>query len=604
MASDESLNLDILIDEPHQLAEEITNKYVEWRSAKMEATTRWKEVISYVYATSTRETSNSSTGGLEGEGGWHHSTTLPKLTQLYDNLIANYRFALFPNEDWFEFKGTSQDSVLQEKRVLAENFLKTKHRTNNFETVVLQLLDDWVLYGNCFAEVTYEIKSSIDKDGNVVIDTETPVVNRRSPHDIVFLPTASSFEAAPKITRDVQSLGEFLRDIDENPTLNYDPKVVEQMKEFRRGAQGDTDGTIDKSIQMQLDGFGSYSTYLSSGQVEVLKFYGDIYDIFNDKLLKNHEITVVDRRWVLSSGTIKTWDGKAKIYHSGWRPRPDNLWGQGPLDNLVGLQYKMNHLENARADAMDQMVTPTRVITGDVDEEGVTPGVPGGIYRITSGEGSVTNLVPDTTILNADLQINNIITIMEEMVGAPREALGFKTPGEQTATEFSGLANAASRNFQNRIERFESTFLEKILNAELEYGRQFLSGTTSVQGTGSSLGETTFADITAEDLNISGNIVARGARHFARQNQLLQNIVQLQQLASTDPMVVQHFPSKKLARMYEDLLGIEEFGLFEAFGRVAEEQELAQLQQVAGQQLQQEGAAVDAKQTAQEQVSL
>jgi hypothetical protein len=31
----------------------------------------------------------------------------------------------------------------------------------------------------------------------------------------------------------------------------------------------------------------------------------------------------------------------------------------GPLDNLVGLQYRIDHLENAKADALDLNYTST-----------------------------------------------------------------------------------------------------------------------------------------------------------------------------------------------------------------------------------------------------
>jgi len=582
MSSQESLTIESMLMERPQLAEEITNKYTAWKSVRREAENRWKETTNFVYATSTRETTNSTVGGADPDNqtGWSHSTHIPKLTQIYDNLIANYRFALFPHNDWFKFIGEDKEAVTHDKRVAAESYLKTKHRLNNFEDTVLELLNDWSLYGNCFAEVTYESRTSVETD-DTYVDYIGPVVRRISPYDIVFNPLGASFENVPKIKRSIQSMGEFLRSVEENPTLGYDPKVVNTIKETRSSSFLAGAGESDKSEQLVFDGYGSWTQYIKSGYVEILDFYGDIWDSESGELLKNQVITVVDRLHVLRKESIRTKTGKANIFHAGWRQRPDNLWGMGPLDNLIGMQYQINHLENAKADALDQMIMPTRVVVGDVDESEVVTGKPGGTYRILGGEGSVGNLAPDTTILQADFMNQAKMALMEELAGSPREAMGIRTPGEKTAFEVNSLQNAASRNFQNKISQYESTFIDKLLNAELELGREYLDGEDSVKIVDETFGVEQFLSITKEDLKTNGKIVPVGARHFARQQQLIANATQLIQLAGQDPMVLQHFPSKRLAKMYEELLGLDDLELFVEFGRLFEEQELQQLAQAA-----------------------
>jgi hypothetical protein len=588
MSQDASLNLSNILGDTDLLAKEITNKWVAWKSARREAENRWAEVVQYVYATSTRETSNANVGGLTGdEGGWSHSTHLPKLTQIADNLQANYRFALFPNADWFKFEGESKESSILAKRRAAEGYLRTKHALNGFERVVgSQLLSDWILFGNCFAQVSYETHQTEDpRTGAKSITYAGPVLRRISPFDIVFNPLAASFENTPKIIRSRKTMGEFIREAEDNPDSNYDEAVVEKVKALRSVAVNGSEDDAKRLDQLQLDGYGSFSQYLQEREVELLTFYGDIYDMSEGVLLRNHVIVVVDRMWVLKKEPLNTWSGHAHIYHAGWRKRPDNLWAMGPLDNLVGIQYQINHLENAKADAMDQMITPTRVIVGLVDEEDVEPGRPGGVYRIPSGEGSVGNLAPDTTILNADFAIQNKMRLMEELAGSPSEALGIRTPGEKTAFEVNTLTTAASRNFQNRIQQFEEEFVEKLLNAELELAAQFLDGPDEIRGVDPSSGAPIFEEITKEDLYLKGRVVPRGARHFARQNQLMQNIANLQNLIASDPAVAQHFPSKRLAHTYEELLGVEQFGLVSEFGRIAEAVEAAQLQAAAAQSL-------------------
>src|SRR5699024_10284817 len=115
------------------------------------------------------------------------------------------------------------------------------------------------------------------------------------------------------------------------------------------------------------DGFGSMLEYLQSGYVEVLDFYGDISDE-KGNLLRNRHVVVIDRHWVIKNDPIPNWLGSAPICHVGWRKRPDNLWAMGPLDNLVGMQYRIDHLENAKADAYDLAIQPPLKIVGDVEE--------------------------------------------------------------------------------------------------------------------------------------------------------------------------------------------------------------------------------------------
>ena len=550
-------------------AAHVANLWSEWNGARSAARSRWKETIGYVYATSTMETTNA-------QNEHSHSTHIPKITQIHDNLIANYNSALFPNERWMKFVGRSREDASLEKRKAVEAYLRTKHRQSGFQTIMAQLLSDWVLYGNCFAAVTYENSTHENDEGDIIQNYVGPKVYRISPYDIVFNPLSDSFERSPKIVRTVKSVGDFFRDFEENPELGYSEEVIKRMRETRRKMGQYKDSEIDKAAQLSFDGFGSLSQYIKSGSVEVLELYGDLYDPVEDQFYKNHVITVIDRIWVVRARPMDNWAGRPHIYHCGWRLRPDNLWAMGPLDNLVGMQYLINHLENARADAFDQMLVPTRVITGQVYEDAV-PGKPGGEYRIPDGQGGVTNLAPDTTVLNADVQIDMKEAQMEAYAGSPRETMGIRSPGEKTAYEVEVLQNAASRIFQNKIVYFEREFIEKVVNAEVEVARRNLEGADEVQIMDEDFGVQEFLQISREDLTAKGTIVAKGAQHFNRINQLAGSLGNFQNIMMSDELMAQHFPSKRLARAWEELLGFEDLELYEEFGRLDEQMEQQQL---------------------------
>jgi len=49
--------------------------------------------------------------------------------------------------------------------------------------------------------------------------------------------------------------------------------------------------------------------------------------------------------------------------------------------------------------------------------------------------------------------------IMEEMAGAPKEAMGIRTPGEKTRYEVQSLENRSGRIFNHKVLNFSINFL-------------------------------------------------------------------------------------------------------------------------------------------------
>ncbi len=244
-----------------------------------------------------------------------------------------------------------------------------------------------------------------------------------------------------------------------------------------RAAVSGNDVDIDKSAGFTADGFTNLNEYYESNFVELLTFYGDIYDDSEKKFHKNRIITVVDRAYVIYNEQNPSWLGKASIFHAGWRERPDNLYAMGPLDNLVGMQYRIDHLENLKADVFDQIAYPIIKIRGDVEDFDFEPAA-----RIYMGEeGDVGYLAPDTTALNADFQIQNLENKMEMLAGAPREAMGIRSAGEKTAFEVQQLMTAAGRIFQHKTAHFERVFLEPILNGMLEAARRNMDAADTIR---------------------------------------------------------------------------------------------------------------------------
>ena len=540
-----TIDLQTMID-PHSLAVDIADRWTKWNNARRPKIEEWKELRNYIYATDTRTTSNSKLP-------WTNSTTTPKLTQIADNLHANYFAALFPQKRFFRFEAHDEDSDVKAKRDVIQSYMENKIRQSDFENTVSKLINDYIQYGNCFATVEFARDYTEYEDGELSVNYVGPKLVRISPFDICFNPVASSFGDSPKIVRSVLTTGKLSRQIEETVDNAYLKQIFDRMLTNRASVNGygGSDVDVDKAHAFTADGFTNLNEYYESDYVELMTFYGDIYDNDTNTFHKNRVITIVDRAYVILNEQNPNWLGKSSVFHAGWRDRPDNLYSMGPLDNLVGMQYRIDHLENLKADVFDQIAYPIIKIRGDVEDFDFEPAA-----RIYMGEeGDVGYLAPDPTALNADFQIQNLENKMEMMAGAPREAMGIRSAGEKTAFEVQQLMTAAGRIFQHKTANFERVFLEPILNAMLEAARRNMDIADTVRVLNEDTGLFFFQQITKEDIMANGKIVPIGARHFAERAQRVQSMSQLYQLKLADPSVAVHFSGKEFARILAEELG-------------------------------------------------
>lgn len=578
-------NLKQLLDQEDGMASEVANQWDIWRNAMSDAENRVNETKQFLYATSTRETSGGGKGGVEGKG-YDHSVHLPKLTQIADNLSAHYKRSLFSARDWLLIDSHDEAAATEKKQEAVLAYLTVKHEASGFIDTHTQLLDDWILCGNCFSEVTYVDERQSLEDGTFSMGYVGPKVTRINPFDITFNLQASNFEKAPKIIRRVHSIGSIARLVEDNPDDGWSKPALKKAMEFRQALGRFNLDDNRKEMQQILDGLGTFSEYYKLGYTEILEFYGDFYDLENGVLLKNHVISVMDRRYVLRSKPLDTWSGKPLIFHCGWRLRPDSLWAMGPLDNLVGMQYMINHLRNGIADATDLILYPQKFIQGDVTEP-EDQFAPSATWYDPEGDGSVDFIRPDVSFLSADFQIDKLEAQMEAYAGSPRETMGQRTQGEKTAFEVQTLQQAAMGIFQHRISYFETNFLKLELNAEIEVARKFMSSDT-VKIIDDDLGVVSFEKITRDDISANGTIVPVGAQHFIERAQRIQEMQGLMNMLAGDEQVRTHFSSVDMAKEIEDILGKDPQTMVVPYVRISEQLQAAQMQNTAARQLEDE----------------
>lgn len=546
-------------DDPAAWVAHLWDKFNMQRSGKVE---EWTELRNYVFATDTTTTSNQSLP-------WKNSTTLPKLCQIRDNLHSNYISSLFPNDNWLVWKGYSKNDSVKAKARAIEAYMANKARESHFKTEMSKLLYDYIDYGNVFATVDFESSTKEMPDGSIVPSYIGPRLRRISPLNIVFNPLADNFRDSFKIVRSVKTIGELKKLADDEPEQAFWRTAIERREELSRKAGTYSREDFSKALAYQVDGFGSLYEYYQSDYVEILEFFGDFHDQKTGEIKTNKIVTVVDRSHTVSERDIPSWFGHAPIYHVGWRFRPDNLWAMGPLDNLVGMQYRIDHLENLKADAMDLTVHPPLKIIGEVEEFDWGPGAE---IHIDEG-GDVQELGQNLNgLIAASNEIAQLEDRMEMYAGAPREAMGVRTPGEKTALEVQTLSNAAGRIFQEKITTFETELLEPSLNAMLETARRNLDQSDVIRVMNDDLGVETFLTVTAAEITANGLLRPIGARHFAKQAQDLQNLIGVFN-SPVGQMIMPHTSGKEMSQFINDVLGLKGWDIFRPNVAVSEQAE-------------------------------
>ncbi len=188
----ETLNTDHTLETDKDKAAHIFHQYREWNSYKEPAIDKWQEIEAYTYATDTKNPKMGATA-------FDHSTHIPVVAPIAQDLDAIIGQVVMPHDDWFTFKPEDEAPAAEESRLKVLSYIKNRHRVSQFKRTVRKLISDYRTYGNAFAHVMFVN----EQEGNAPVGYIGPKVQRISPYDIVFDPTADSFADAPKIIRQI-----------------------------------------------------------------------------------------------------------------------------------------------------------------------------------------------------------------------------------------------------------------------------------------------------------------------------------------------------------------------------------------------------------------
>lgn len=537
---------------PETLATTIANKMTMWESAKQKWEEGARETLQYLYADSTMDITSQPKD-------FENKTHIPKLTQIRDMLITYYMDAIFSLPDYVEWEAYSEDTVNLTVKSKIKSLVKQLLRDSGFKDTVQMLLEDYVDYGDTFVTPMLVADKLYKTDGSETIIYSGPKAMRINPLDIYFDPTAIDFSKSPKIVRKLTTIGELLADVDYLPDEDYMKKAVNEAVKNRlsiKDAIASSNADDIKNNELNIAGVGNLSDYYQTDVVELLTFFGDLYDIDAGKLYRNHKIVVMDRCRVIFKEPIKDLGFGCNIFKCGWRDRKDSLWSMSPLTNLKGMQYMIDFLENKRADIFNFISDPIVKTRGDVElPEYMGPGA-----EINCDKDADADFMrPDATVLQADTFVNRYMMLMEEMAGTPREAMGFRTPGEKTAFEVSQLNTSSSRLFNEKVTKFERSILEPLLTAML---RMYLdSGVANVKiETATPNGGKKWVTIDLSTLQGEGKFVAVGSATYTEKARTAQTLMQMGNSAIfMDDLVRNNFDPDVIAYVLATTTGLDKY---------------------------------------------
>ncbi len=574
MSADSSIKL--CLDDIDTVAVRIAGLYRDWNDQRTVALNLGQEVRSMVFATDINTTSSSNIDTK-------NRTHIPKLTELSDTLQSNYWDAIFGESKFFVFSGTTENDRIRAKKI--EAWIRSKLETKKFRQKEGRALTaDFVVYGNCFFEVDYIVE--LDDFNNEVY--KGVIIRRVSPLDIVFDAKAPSFKDSAKIQTKRIHLADLAELSVKFPSLKFDKTLIAKIIKSRQtGYVEDWVETLHAE-NLSMDGYGDYEEYFKKDFVTVRVYRGDVYNPKTGKVQKHRIVWTIDDLHVILNMINPSPTGYDGLHHVGWRQRPDNLWGMGALDNLAGMQYRVNKVENLKSDILDLCAFPITVHKG-----GQTLDDLGGIYRPGNLieldiDEEITFESPNPIILQyGDAHIAQYFKLMEDFAGAPPESRGIRSPGEKTKAEVQMLDSKGAKIFRDKSKVFETALEEALLEAfELTLlnfdGEDYVDIFDDIQG------KDMLQALALEDIKAHGTFIAMGSKHWDRKNKRKAELDSLIATVFSQPKYAPHVSGWEVMQTINSDYELEETGIVAQFKGIKEDVANQAVAQAESQQIAQE----------------
>ena len=556
---------------------------------------------------------------------------LPWSFKAIENGTAQAIQGVMPHDDWFKILGRTPDD--EKSAAVMTSLMKWQHYRTNFKHKATMVIKQARIFGNCPWAVNwkqdYVYKPDLDQhaanmaaymvdkqSGMEAMSPQVPMQVHRS-YDGPELEVGNIFNYVQE--RHHLDIGYPLRVIrmvcskaylDEESIPNaFGWSKYENVENIRdESTQNERSDTLIRGVD-QLLGLND----IPVDGVELLIAMGDIKlrSDGENSTLRNHVAVIANRRTLIRCEPNPYAHGKCPWNMFVLVPDPLELYGKGDLENALGLQDIANVTANQVIEASHRILNPefTAVQDGVFDEDDFVSR-PGAVHLVgTAGNLQILHK-PD----NTNLGFNQLQFLSGEFNEAAN-AMTHVAPGDDpSATLTARIARNEDARTGDMIQHIYNTFLMPALQMEIDLNQQFmdeetwirviepaqqpaidpLSGQPLPYAKYESMGPAPMK-IAPEDIQGNLDIYPVGADWIANQQQQVQQMAQIGQMAGAIPPAAEVIDWAEYIRVCAEKMGIRDTDRFiKSPQRVAYEryqQQLAmQAQQASEQQARSQGS--------------
>ena len=459
------------------------------------------------------------------EADWHHRVNVGKTFEVVETLVAYFKGATFPSDDWFDLTSLEPDRYEEARLVkqLAKDMMERAKVRDACDDFYRQL----ILYGIGYIKVGWNTKLtrtfSHTEDIMGVIEVNTEVENLELdavPTSDIWLDTADTLAECGVYRRLHLTRGQLQYHTDEGyytvdaETLeSYDPTV-------------DSDPARVKSTQSNRDSY------------EVVEYYGPM-------LLKGIHYWCVHA--VLFNGKLirladsEYWCGNPYV-KCRLLPNRDSMYGMAPLQPLLGQLHVLNVLTNSRLDAIVMHIANmwTFIEDGILTREDIKI-KPGAVFAVAQHQSlQPMNLGNSNFTVTYSEEANLQGNIDRATSTGPLVGAGQPRGGERvTAEEINAVRDSGGNRLSAVHVRIEDQATLPLLAKVFELVRQYTATPQVVKLLMPDSDVSAYYEVTPDMLQYQYGLRPLGATYIVQTQRTLGDILQLLDVTSRAPQMAE-----------------------------------------------------------------
>lgn len=335
--------------------------------------------------------------------------------------------------------------------------------------------------------------------------------------------------------------------------------------------------------------------------VELIELWGDFP--MEGGLLRNHVMVIANRRTLIRLEPNPNPHGKIPWQMFTLIPEPNEVYGKGILEPVLGLQDVANVRMNQVIDANSLIVNPMLKVrnTGVIDFENFIS-APGAMHLVNDPDDITPLVIPDRSALGFQ-EIGFITSQFNDITGAMK---AFSTENYQkSATEVSQVGGMLQSRFAEMVRHIEQTFALPALEMQIELNQGMMDEEIWIrvvepgptQKIDPMTGQPVMYDpvgpapmrLSPEDIKGQLDIYPVGASWVSNNAQQLQQMIQATQIIAQSPAAGVIKWNQFAKKLYQKMGITDSYDFVKSDAEIAYEQQQQALAQQAQQQMGQQG---------------